>query len=161
MAVKINIQYAMAYQPPFEVIHIGDASRGGKYLCLGCNEEMIPRKGQTKRHHFAHKAGLEECNPDNALHETAKAAICQGFMSTVQLRQEYLVQFPCSRCRQPIGVNVASQGAAIATERSVIQGTKPIPRWDVHFGVLKKTERTPQFPTSPLGPNWVATDSAV
>ena len=124
MAVKINIQYPMAYQPPFEVIHIGDASRGGNYICLGCDEEMIPRKGQIKRRHFAHKAGLKECNPDNALHETAKAAICQRFMSAVQLGQEYLVQFPCSRCRQPIGVNVASQGAAIATETSVIQGTR-------------------------------------
>ena len=39
--------------------------------------------------------------------------------------------------------------------------TKPIPRWDVHFGVLKTTKRTPQFLISPLGPNWVATDSAV
>ena len=39
--------------------------------------------------------------------------------------------------------------------------TKPIPRWDVHFGVLKMTERTPQPLVSPLGPNWVGTDSAV
>ena len=38
---------------------------------------------------------------------------------------------------------------------------KPIPRWDVHFGVLKMTERTPQPLVSPLGPNWVGTDSAV
>ena len=37
---------------------------------------------------------------------------------------------------------------------------KPIPRWDVHFGVLKMTERTPQPLVSPLGPNWVGTDSA-
>ena len=39
--------------------------------------------------------------------------------------------------------------------------TKPIPRWDMHFGILKTTERTPRLLTSPLGPNWVATDSAV
>ena len=39
--------------------------------------------------------------------------------------------------------------------------TKPIPRWDVHFGVLKMTERTPQPLVSPLGPNWVGTDSVV
>ncbi len=38
---------------------------------------------------------------------------------------------------------------------------KPIPRWDVHFGVLKTTERTPQLLISSLGPNRVATDSAV
>ena len=39
--------------------------------------------------------------------------------------------------------------------------TKPKPRWDVHFGVLKTTDRTPQLLISPLGPNWVATDSVV
>ena len=37
---------------------------------------------------------------------------------------------------------------------------KPIPRWDVHFGILKTTEWTPQLLVSPLSPTWVATDSA-
>ena len=121
---KANIQYPMAYQPVFEVTHIGDAERGALYLCLGCEAEMIPRMGRIKRHHFAHKAGPEQCNPDNALHETAKAAICQGFLSAVQMGREYFVRFPCSRCDEPIGVSVASEGAAIATERSVVQGTR-------------------------------------
>ena len=124
---KANIQYPMAYQPVFEVTHIGDAQRGARYLCLRCEAEMIPRLGQIKRHHFAHKAGQEQCNPDNALHETAKAAICQGFLSAVQMGREYFVRFPCSRCHDPIGVNVASEGAAIATERSVVQGTRSDP----------------------------------
>ena len=39
--------------------------------------------------------------------------------------------------------------------------TKPIPRWDVHFGVLKTTARTPRNLTSTLDPSWVATGSAV
>ena len=121
---KANIQYPMAYQPVFDVTHIGDAERGVRYLCLGCKAEMIPRMGRIKRHHFAHKAGQEQCNPDNALHETAKAAICLGFLSAVQLGKEYFVRFPCSRCHQPIEVNVAGEGAAIATERSVVQGTR-------------------------------------
>ena len=121
---KPNIQYPMAYRPVFEVAHIGDAERGNRYLCLGCHAEMIPRQGRIKRHHFAHKAGLEQCNPDNALHETAKAAICHGFLNAVQESREYLVNIPCSRCTKPIGVNVASEGAAIATERSVVYGTR-------------------------------------
>ena len=40
------------------------------------------------------------------------------------------------------------------------QDPKPIPRWDVHFGVLDTTEGRPQFLISPLVPTWVAADSA-
>ena len=38
---------------------------------------------------------------------------------------------------------------------------KPIPRWDVHFGVLKTTERTLRLVISPLAANRVGTNSAV
>ena len=31
--------------------------------------------------------------------------------------------------------------------------SKPIPRWDVHFGILKTTERILLVLTSPFGPN--------
>ena len=39
--------------------------------------------------------------------------------------------------------------------------TKPIPRWDVHFGVSKTTERTLRLVISPLAANRVGTNSAV
>ena len=48
-----------------------------------------------------------------------------------------------------------------ATKGVDFEGAKPIPRWDVHFGVWNTTERTPHLLISPLGPNWVATDSGV
>ena len=38
--------------------------------------------------------------------------------------------------------------------------TKPIPRCDVHFRILKTTERTPRRLISPLVANQVGTDSA-
>ena len=172
---KANIQYPMAYQPDFEVTHIGDAERGARYLYLGCEAEMIPRMGQIKRHHFAHKAGQEQCNPDNALHETAKAAICQGFLSAVQLGIGYFVRFPCSRCHELIGVNVASEGAAIATEISVVQGTRSdlvITKGDgrsprvivevvVHHDVEESTEesyRESGTPVIKIRPAWETVD---
>ena len=39
--------------------------------------------------------------------------------------------------------------------------TKPKPRWDVHFGILKTTERTLLLLILPLDSNWLAIDSAV
>ena len=39
--------------------------------------------------------------------------------------------------------------------------TKPIPRWDVHFGILKTTEETQRLVISPLVATRVGTDSVV
>ncbi len=41
------------------------------------------------------------------------------------------------------------------------RNTKPIPRWDVHFRILKTTERTLRLVISPLVTNRGGTDSAV
>ena len=133
-----NIQYPLAYQPIFDVIHVNDAEKGSRYLCLGCDQEMIPRKGRIKKHHFAHKADLEQCNPDNALHETAKAAICHGFLTALEEDKSYPVKFPCDRCREPIPVNVAVEGAGIATERTAIKGTRS------DLVITKEDGRTPR-----------------
>ena len=46
-------------------------------------------------------------------------------------------------------------------EKGLTKQAKPISWWDVHFGGLKTTERTPRHLISPLGLNWVATDSVV
>ena len=119
-----TILYPMAYQPLFTVTHIGDAEKGIRYVCLGCHKEMITKKGKIKRHHFAHRAGAEQCDPDNALHEIAKAAICQGFLKALNENDEYPIMLPCDRCAKPIAVNVALPGASIATEKSAVQGTR-------------------------------------
>ena len=118
------IRYPMAYQLPYQVAHISQAEKGQRYLCLGCDEKMIPRKGKIKRHHFAHKAGTERCDQDNALHETAKAAICQGFLRAQESGDEYSVSFPCERCDATLKVNIALEGASIATERAAVQGSR-------------------------------------
>ena len=60
---RAQIRYRMAYQPPYQVAHISQAEKEKRYICLGCEEEMIPRNGSIMRHHFAHKAGMERCDP--------------------------------------------------------------------------------------------------
>ena len=134
-----QIRYPMAYQRPYQVAHISQAEKGQMYLCLGCDEEMIPRKGKIKRHHFAHKAGMERCDPDNALHETAKAAICQGFLTAQENGDEYSVSFPCEICDATLKVNTALEGASIATERAAVQGTRS------DLVITKKDGRSPRI----------------
>ena len=170
-----QIRYPMAYQTPYQVAHISQAEKGQMYLCLGCHEEMIPRQGKIKRHHFAHKAGMERCDPDNALHETAKAAICQGFLTAQENGEEYSVSFPCERCDVSLKVNTALEGASIATERAAVQGTRSdlvITKEDgsspriiievvVHHDIEEGTEkryREAGIPAARVRPTWESVD---
>lgn len=86
---------------------------------------MIVRRGEVKRPHFAHKPPVVYwCNGDNALHEAAKLNICEGFLEAVSQGRRYDIGFPCTRCKTAIRVNCAEPGAGIATETSVVQGTR-------------------------------------
>lgn len=120
-----DIQYPEAWRSPYVRVHISQAQRGEACYCFGCNGEMIMRRGEVKRHHFAHKPPLVHwCNGDNALHEAAKLNICEGFLEAVAQGRKYDVGFPCARCKATIRVNCAEPGAGIATEASVVQGTR-------------------------------------
>lgn len=59
------------------VIPIEKAESGEKgYVCPGCNEEVIVRKGEKRRPHFAHKAGSTcETGYQTAIHLLAKEII--------------------------------------------------------------------------------------
>ena len=46
-------------------------------------------------------------------------------------------------------------------KRTYTTSPKPIPRWDVHFGILKTTEETQRLVISPLVATRVGTDSVV
>lgn len=120
----MEILYPVAYAQPYKAVHIEDAQRGHPHFCFGCDREMVIRRGHIRRPHFAHKAGFVQCEKDNTLHEAAKAFICQGFRHAVATGTEYQVQYPCKRCEAPISVNVASEGAKIASEKTVVKGTR-------------------------------------
>ena len=85
---------------------------------------MVIRRGRIRRPHFAHRAGFVQCEKDNTLHEAAKAFICQGFRHAITTGAEYQVKYPCKQCETPISVNVASEGAKIASEKTVVKGTR-------------------------------------
>ena len=119
-----ELQYPVAYVHPYEAVDIKAARRGRPHFCFGCHSEMVIRQGCINRWHFAHKAGFVQCEKDNTLHEAAQAFICQSFLHAVTTGGKYHVGYPCERCKTPISVNVAVEGASIASERIVVKGTR-------------------------------------
>ena len=120
---KKGISYPEAFTEPYRRVHIDSAQRGVPHFCFGCSSEMIIKRGEINRPHFAHKAGLV-CDPDTALHEAAKMNIVEGFTEAVETGKEYTTGFGCDRCGGDIAVNIAEQGSGVASERSVVPGTR-------------------------------------
>ncbi len=119
-----NILYPAAYIKPFTSVHISEAQRGDLHYCFGCDGEMLIKRGSIRQQHFAHKPPFIECDSNNALHETAKAIIAQGFMQAIDSGRVYNLSYPCRRCETPITVDVAEKGAGIGSEITVANGTR-------------------------------------
>ncbi len=117
------IAYPFAYDVNKDPVSIDSARHGAAYLCVGCNNPMIPKMGIKMIHHFAHKAN-ESCNPDNALHESAKIHIVRKFNKFIQASNGYTIMVPCSKCRCPIKYDLTAGSARIVQEESVIDKTR-------------------------------------
>ena len=119
-----DIRYPSAYTLPFTPTQIQEALRTSIHYCFGCNQEMVPRQGNIRQHHFAHKQPFTQCASDQALHENAKANICHGLLKALESGHEYHLKYPCQKCRENLGNNIAIPGTGIASERTVIKGTR-------------------------------------
>ena len=62
------------------------SEKGKQYFCPVCGEPVIPRHGQKRVAHFAHKAS-GTCTPETIVHKTAKLLI-QKYNVSVQFRQK-------------------------------------------------------------------------
>ena len=86
---------------------ISHAVRGARYVCVTCAQPMVPRLGRTLAHHFAHPAGLAECDAERGLAVSARATMSAGIAAAVETNASYFVPVPCSHCGHPARVNIA------------------------------------------------------
>lgn len=103
-------------------IPVSEAKRGGNYSCLGCGAPMMPRLGSVNAHHFAHKAA-GKCDPDNALHETAKAYVEKLFLDARGRGERLDIQHACPECGTTLHTDMAA-GDRIALEESAVPNTR-------------------------------------
>lgn len=65
------------------------------YKCLGCEAELLPRMGQVRTWHFAHR-GDEACRSETYLHKLAKRLFKEKFDSSDSFQIEYYKTIRCS-----------------------------------------------------------------
>lgn len=66
-----EILYPYALDEQNKLVFIKDAQRS-QFHCIECSCEMIPRQGNIRVWHFAHKNEGQACSGEGALHKTAK-----------------------------------------------------------------------------------------
>ena len=91
---KIKYSYALKDN---KIFHINEVKKGDKqkYLCISCGNQLIPRKGEMKQHHFAHKQ-KQNCSPETYLHKLAKEKFIETYLSTDEYNLEYDVIKICT-----------------------------------------------------------------
>lgn len=66
----------VAFTADGQVVRPGDAGPGREYRCPGCGTDVVLRRGEVRRPHFAHRHG-EACSAEGTLHRAAKALVIQ------------------------------------------------------------------------------------
>ena len=132
-----SIAYPLAYDVNRNIIRISDAVSQTQYVCVGCNHPMIVKRGIRNAHHFAHKT-KKRCDPDMALHETAKTHIIKQFRDACESGTSYNMDVPCSECKQQkVTCDVTMYNSNINPEVSVVDGTRS------DLAIFKNDDHTP------------------
>ena len=125
MNSRSTISFPVARDKFGRVTFISEAKKNNCYSCFGCSEPMIAKQGNQIQWHFAHKSTSGYCTDgDNALHETAKAIVSQGFFHALERKKQFVVGLYCSSCNKPTSANVALPGAMIELEKMIVDGTR-------------------------------------
>lgn len=95
-----KIKYNCALNEIGDIINIADVVKEDcktqRFLCINCGAEMIPKLGQVKARHFAHKADVPDCNPETYLHKLAKLRLKEKFYSSEPFEIAYWQLVKCS-----------------------------------------------------------------
>jgi|SRR5690554_114767 len=101
-----------------ELISIADVETkyNTKYYCCLCEDEMMPKKGKIRRHHFAHKS-LGNCSYESYLHKVSKLKFFKEYKlclkNKVPFYIEYKVREICTACQNIEKLNLTCKKVLI------------------------------------------------
>lgn len=96
-----TIQFRYGLSSLGKPVSIENAEKGQQYTCLSCGAPLVPRKGEIRQHHFAHKS-----NPDNCSFETYLHKLTKYFIRTLFEEKQKLIavrepnMHPCDRMHE-------------------------------------------------------------
>lgn len=104
------IKYTHAYNEEDEIIDVKSLNRDmhlGKYHCIGCETELIPRLGEKRQKHFAHKVD-QNCSPETYLHRLAKNIFYDLYKDCLENQEEFILEYAdqhyCNHFENNLGI---------------------------------------------------------
>ena len=103
-----EVLYQYALNANLELINIESVKNGVEYYCPGCKNKMIPKCGNIKQHHFAHKPSSElnvsekktllAClqSSESYLHNAFKTGLYQILKDKIEHREPFMVHWNAS-----------------------------------------------------------------
>jgi hypothetical protein len=90
-----DILYSFANNENGDLVSAVLAKRGTSYFCPSCQKEMVHRKGEKVRPHFAHKTLSQNCSPETVLHFGFKRLLCKRIFRTLNAGEALAFQWKC------------------------------------------------------------------
>ena len=106
------------------LVHVSevDAGRRPECACPGCGAVVVARRGDLKRHHFAHDRGIAACARESALHATAKRLLHAAVEAAIAARRPLTLRWACDLCGEQHERNLVGKAAAVALEHRLGDG---------------------------------------
>lgn len=94
-------KYQFALDASGEITSVHTLNRGwprtpGEFRCLSCGNELIPKLGEIRTWHFAHKTTVD-CSAETYLHRLGKAVFYREYQDCLRQRKPFRLRFPISR----------------------------------------------------------------
>ncbi|MBD1871668.1 hypothetical protein H6F95_31080 [Cyanobacteria bacterium FACHB-471] len=101
MKSSASIRYKHAFNSQHKIIYIGDLTRSAEtksetFICISCGNVLIPKLGQIKQKHFAHKH-IQNCSEETYLHKLAKLVFEQEYYSSLINNEPFFIELEIDR----------------------------------------------------------------
>ncbi|MEI7786538.1 MAG: competence protein CoiA family protein [Betaproteobacteria bacterium] len=93
-----DILYSFANNENGDLVGALLAKRGATYFCPSCQTEMVHRKGEKVRPHFAHKSLSPNCSPETVLHFGFKRLLRERISRSINAGAGLAFQWKCDSC---------------------------------------------------------------
>ena len=93
--MKKTIKYQYAENSSGKLFHINEINKNDsadeKYLCIDCKQELIPRLGNERTHHFSHKNDTYNCSKETYLHELGKKIFFETYLQCLENKAPFFI----------------------------------------------------------------------
>jgi predicted RNA-binding Zn-ribbon protein involved in translation (DUF1610 family) len=112
-----NILYKFAQDDNGNITHINNTSSNVNYYCPECKEKFILKKGNIRKHHFAHM-NTSNCTGtgEGYLHKTFKKMFLEKINENLNKNIPMYIFLKCNYCNNILKINILPNNTSIKEE---------------------------------------------